>query len=67
MFMSGKVPINSEDLVSAPSLYTLIKASFLYLFINVAARNLSVPIGGILLLGVNSKGYEADENIYTKV
>ena len=59
--------MNYEDLSSALSLYTLMKATLLFLFINVVTRNMSVSIDGILILDRNPKVYEVDENIYTKL
>ena len=59
--------MNYEDLSSALSLYTLMKATLLFWFINVVTRNMSVSIDGILILDRNPKVYEVDENIYTKL
>ena len=59
--------MNYEDLSSALSLYTLMKATFLFWFINVVTRNMSVSIDSILILDRNPKVYEVDENIYTKL
>ena len=67
MFMLWHVFINSEDISSAPYSSTLINATFLSWFINVATRNSRISRGGILLLDVNPNGYELAEHTAKRV
>ena len=63
MFMLWHIFINSDDLDSALSSYTLMNSNFLSQFLNVATRNFRMSRGGRLLLDWNLKGYRVAENI----
>ena len=66
LFIIWHLSINSEIITSYPSLSTWMNAIFIYWFINVVTKQLSISRGGLLLLGGNPKGCEVAKHIATK-
>ena len=59
--------MDSEDFYSDAYSSTRMNATILSLLLNVVTRNLRMSRGGHFLLDGNTKGYEVEEHIATKV